>query len=208
MRSVDIIVPCYNGGRFLGQTLESALSQTHPAVRVLVVDDGSTDDTRAVVGRHGGRVDYLAKANGGQASARNLGIGRTRGDYVLCLDADDLIAPDMVARLVTRLEQRRESDLAFASPLAFFGTDTGRGIPGHAYAETWRPEGPWPEYVAPLSFLCALHTSSTLVRRRAFDRHGLFPEDRAIQGCEDWYLWLKATLEGATIEHVEGRLTY
>ncbi len=207
MRSVDVIVPCYNGARFLGATLDSALSQTHPAVRILVVDDGSTDGTRGVVERYAGRVEYVAKANGGQASARNLGIARTSGDLVLCLDADDLLAPDMIARLAARLDARPEVDLAFASPLAFFETGPD-GVPRHAYAETWRPEGPWPEYLGPLSIFCALHTSSTLVRRGALERHGPFPEDRAIQGCEDWHLWLAATLVGARFEHVEGVLTY
>ncbi|MBL8115505.1 MAG: glycosyltransferase family 2 protein, partial [Acidobacteria bacterium] len=86
--AVDIVIPCFNGERFLGQTLDSALAQTHPAVHVLVVDDGSTDGTRALVEARGGRVGYLHKENGGQASARNLGIARTAAPYVCLLDAD------------------------------------------------------------------------------------------------------------------------
>jgi GT2 family glycosyltransferase len=195
--AVDVVVPCYNGARYLGETLDAALAQTHRPLRVLVVDDGSTDGTRQVVERYGGRVDYVFKENGGQASARNLGIGRTHGEYLLLLDADDLVAPGMVARMVERLEARPEADLAHCPPLAFLGRDQA-----HPMAEHWRPDAAWIDYLAPLSILCAIHGSATVFRRRAFERFGLFPESRAIQGCEDWHFWLQAVTQGAIVEHV------
>lgn len=194
---VDIIIPCYNGERFLAQTLEAALGQTYRPVSVLVVDDGSTDSTRAIVEACGGRVGYVHKENGGQASARNLGISRTQGEYVCLLDADDLIVPDMVERLVGRLASRPEADLAHAQQLAFWRDDRA-----HPQAENWRPGVAWSSYLEPLAVLCAIHGSASLFRRRVFERYGLFPEARSLQGCEDWHFFLQAALQGAVVERV------
>jgi GT2 family glycosyltransferase len=194
---VDVVVPCYNGARYLAQTLDAALAQTYRPLRILVVDDGSTDGTRRLVETYRGRLDYVHKENGGQASARNLGIARTHGQYVWLLDADDLPAPEMVARLVGRLEARPEADFAHAPPLAFFGDDRA-----HPAAEHWRPAVAWGSYLEPLSILCAIHASATVFRRRAFERFGAFPESRALQGCEDWHFWLDATVQGALVERV------
>jgi GT2 family glycosyltransferase len=194
---VDIIVPCYNGERYLAKTLDCALGQTHRPARILVVDDGSTDSTRHIVESYQGRVGYVFKQNGGQASARNLGIARTQGRYVCLLDADDLPAPDMVERLVGKLEGQPEVDLAHADVLGFWGDDSL-----HPHAEFWRPRAMWNSYLEPLSVLCAVHGSATLMRRHVFERYGLFPEARSIQGCEDWYFWLQAVLQGAVIERV------
>jgi GT2 family glycosyltransferase len=194
---VDVVVPCYNGARYLARTLDSALAQAYAPLRVLVVDDGSTDESRRIVERYRGRVGYVHKENGGQASARNLGIARTRGAYVCLLDADDILAPTMVARLVERLEGSPDADFAHSPPLAFFGRDEH-----HLAAEHWRPAVDWGSYREPLSILCAIHGSATVFRRRTFDRFGLFPEARALQGCEDWHFWLQAVLKGAVVAYV------
>jgi glycosyltransferase involved in cell wall biosynthesis len=96
--SVDIVIDNYNYGRFLGRAIDSALAQTHPAVRVIVVDDGSTDDSRAVIARYGNRVTAVLKPNGGQGSAVNAGFACGTGDLVIFLDSDDELLPDAAAR--------------------------------------------------------------------------------------------------------------
>lgn len=194
---VDVIVPCYNGARYLAATLDSVLGQSYDPLRVLVVDDGSTDGTRQVVESYGGRVDYVHKENGGQASARNLGIARTHGEYVYLVDADDLLLPETVNRLVRRLEDRPNADFVHGRQLSFRGEDSV-----HAHAESWRPGVAWGSYLEALSVLCAIHGSSTLFRRRTFERFGHFPEARSLQGCEDWHFWLQAVLQGAVIESI------
>ena len=92
--AVDIVVDNYNYGRFLEAAIDSALAQRHPRTRVIVVDDGSTDHSPAVVARYGDRITAVLKQNGGQASAFNEGWARCRGDAVIFLDADDLLLPD------------------------------------------------------------------------------------------------------------------
>jgi len=97
--SVDVVVTNHNYGRFLPQAIESACAQTHPDVQVVVVDDGSTDDSREVLRRYEDRVEVVLKEQGGQASALNAGIARCRGEVLLVLDADDVLRPYAAARV-------------------------------------------------------------------------------------------------------------
>jgi glycosyltransferase involved in cell wall biosynthesis len=99
----SIIIDNFNYGRFVGAAIDSALAQTYSSVEVIVVDDGSTDDSRAVIARYGDRIDPVLKPNGGQASAFNAGFARSRGDVVVFLDADDLLLPTAVERAVEAL---------------------------------------------------------------------------------------------------------
>jgi len=95
--TVDIIVNNYNYGRYLGAAIDSALAQTYEPVRVIVVDDGSTDDSRAVIESYGDRISALLKANGGQASTMNAGFARSSGQVVMFLDSDDVLRPNAAA---------------------------------------------------------------------------------------------------------------
>ena len=95
---VDVIIPCYNQGRFLTTAVDSVLAQSYPHVGVIVVDDGSTDDTPAVAARYGDRIRYLRKENAGLSAARNTGLLVARGEWVLFLDSDDTLPREMVAQ--------------------------------------------------------------------------------------------------------------
>jgi hypothetical protein len=94
---VDIVIDNYNYARFLGRAIDSALTQTHPDVNVIVVDDGSTDGSRDVIAGYGDRVDAVLKQNGGQGSAVNAGFARCTGDVVIFLDSDDELLADAAA---------------------------------------------------------------------------------------------------------------
>jgi hypothetical protein len=97
--TVDIVVVNHNYGRFLGEALESACSQTYDRVNVVAVDDGSTDDSKAVMARFEGRIDAVFKDQGGQASALNAGLERCRGEIFIPLDADDRLRPRAAERV-------------------------------------------------------------------------------------------------------------
>lgn len=99
---VSIVIVNYNYAKFLGAAIESALAQTWPDTEVIVVDDGSTDESSAVIARYAGRVTALGKENGGQASAFNLGYEHSTGELVILLDADDMLYPMRVACVVQR----------------------------------------------------------------------------------------------------------
>lgn len=96
--TVSVIVPCYNGARYLRETLASALGQTRAPLEVLVVDDGSTDDSAGVAEAFGLPVRVIRQANGGESTARNRGIDEARGDWLAFLDADDVWEPHKLER--------------------------------------------------------------------------------------------------------------
>ena len=101
---VSIIVPCHNAAPWLAQTLESALAQTWPRLEIVVVDDGSTDASRAIAGNFAPRgVRLITQPNRGAAAARNAGLRAAGGDFVQFLDADDLLAPEKTAAQLERL---------------------------------------------------------------------------------------------------------
>jgi glycosyltransferase involved in cell wall biosynthesis len=93
---VSVIIPNFNYARFVGQAIESALSLDWPDVEVIVVDDGSTDDSREVIARYADRVTVVHQDNGGQIAACNTGFARSRGNAVIFLDSDDLLDPSVV----------------------------------------------------------------------------------------------------------------
>src|SRR5512142_3072128 len=97
---VSIIITNYNYGSFLPSAIESAIQQYYPSLEVIVVDDGSTDHSRDIMNSYGTRILSLFKQNGGQASAMNIGFGQSHGDIVIFLDADDMLLPDIVQRVV------------------------------------------------------------------------------------------------------------
>src|SRR6188474_3407037 len=100
---VSVIIDNYNYGRFLREAIDSALGQTYPRVEV-IVDDGSTDDSRAVIAAYGDRVVPVLKENGGQASAFNAGFAASRGELICFLDSDDAFKPEKVAAVVRFIE--------------------------------------------------------------------------------------------------------
>ncbi len=95
---VDIVINNYNYAEYVTQAVDSACAQSHPAVKVIVVDDGSTDDSLDRLRAYGDRIELVAKENGGQASALNAGAERCHGDVVMFLDADDALHPQAAAR--------------------------------------------------------------------------------------------------------------
>jgi glycosyltransferase involved in cell wall biosynthesis len=100
---VSVVIPCYNGARFLRETLASVLAQTRPVLEVIVVDDGSTDESAAIAESFGSPVRVIRQPNQGEAVARNRGIDESKGEWVAFLDADDLWEPEKTARQLASL---------------------------------------------------------------------------------------------------------
>jgi glycosyltransferase involved in cell wall biosynthesis len=110
---ISCIVPVYNNAQYVAEALDSIFAQTYRPLEVIVVDDGSTDDTAAVVGRYSDRVTYIRQANGGPALARNRGLAAARGEFVAFLDADDWWHPEKLARQMARFAERPETGVWF-----------------------------------------------------------------------------------------------
>lgn len=110
---VSIAINNYNYARFLPEAIESALNQTYPHVEVIVVDDGSTDNSKEIITNYGDKIIPVFKENGGQASAFNAGFAASRGDIICFLDADDLFVPEKAAEIVQALGDRQDAGWCF-----------------------------------------------------------------------------------------------
>ncbi|MBC7895526.1 MAG: glycosyltransferase family 2 protein, partial [Cytophagaceae bacterium] len=111
---VSIVIPCFNHARFVGEAIDSALHQAQASVEVVVVDDGSTDDSAAVAAtRHGVRV--IRQVNRGLSAARNVGLAAASGEYVVFLDADDRLLPHAVAAGLQALSTNASAAFAFGA---------------------------------------------------------------------------------------------
>jgi len=182
---VSVVIPCYNYARYLPEAVESVLAQTFGDLEVVIVDDGSTDDTRAVAERlraeHPDRaITVVAQPNSGQpALARNAGIARARGAYVLCLDADDVIAPTMVEACARVLEGDPGIAIVYTDRRDFDGVDQIVCAGEWDFARL--------RHANHLSY-CALF------RRTVWEAIGGFRAN--VRGCEDWDFWVAAGARG------------
>lgn len=178
---VTIVVPCFGQAQFLREALESALAQTHPCVEVVVIDDAAPDGAlaEAITGEFGVRF-IRTPQTGGPGPARNAGIAATTGQYVLPLDADDILHPDYAARAVGVLEQTPEAGVVYSKIQAF----------GHG-GWTWEPSPGWS-----LRDLIAANRlpNPSLYRRACWDQAGGYPTDLFM--CEDWDLWIRIARHG------------
>jgi glycosyltransferase involved in cell wall biosynthesis len=108
---VSILINNYNYGRFLEEAIDSALNQTYSPTEVIVVDDGSTDNSREIIASYGNKIIPVLKENGGQASAFNAGFAASRGDIICFLDSDDAFLPEKVAEVIDALGDRQDLGL-------------------------------------------------------------------------------------------------
>ena len=106
--NVSVIIPCYNSDKYINQSIDSVLSQTYKNLECIVVDDGSQDDTRAIVKDYenkDNRIKYLYKKNGGVSSARNYGIKHAKGEWIQLLDSDDVLIPDKIEKQLSHVNK-------------------------------------------------------------------------------------------------------
>jgi len=120
---VSIIIPCYKQAQFLAEAIDSALAQTYPHVEVVVVNDGSPDNTADVCKRYGNRIRYVEQENKGVSEARNAGIRAAIGEYILPLDADDKIDPSFLAETVPVLRDNPQVGFVYTDVVEFGQVD-------------------------------------------------------------------------------------
>jgi glycosyltransferase involved in cell wall biosynthesis len=177
---VTVVIPCFGYGQFLGEAVESALGQEGGAPRVVVVDDGSTDErTLRAFDELPSGVELLRRQNAGVSAARNAGAAGAQTDYLLMLDADDRLRPGALATLRAPLEAQPELGFAYGDA-EFFGAWSGRLA--------------FPDYDAYRLLHRSIVTATSLMRREAFEAAGGF--DTELPGYEDWDLYLGALERG------------
>jgi glycosyltransferase involved in cell wall biosynthesis len=189
---VSVIIPTYNGSRFLAETIESALAQTYPHKEILVVDDGSTDDTRAVVSRYEGSVRYVYQANAGTAAARNTGIRAASGSLIALLDHDDRWLPHKLERQVPYFLEDPEVGLCHTGGRVVDAHD------GHVTSEYL----PRPVLdVHDLMRWCVVGCATTMFPRAVVEEVGTF--DPEVSGADDWDMWIRIALDHKVVGCLE-----
>ena len=173
---VSIVVLCHNYGRFLPEAIESALAQDHPATEVIVVDDGSTDNSLEVARRYEDRVRILTQDNAGLARSCNRGAREATGETFLFLSADDRLETSYVSELLRALERRPDASFAYCSA-RLFGAEDGV-MPSRPFSALSLVRGR--NYV----------NGSALTRRAAYLDAGGYPEDLPEGAFDDWDFWL------------------
>ncbi len=191
MIKVSAIIPVFNGAATLRQAIDSVLDQSSRALELIVVDDGSTDSTPAIIESYDGRVQQIRQANAGPAAARNAGVRSARGEYLAFLDADDRWLPGMLDRAIVLLDSEPDCVMVYGNLLMIdsdgrsLGTSLIHGEYGHAPSMDEILVRMWP-----------IMPSAALIRRAAFDACGGFVEEFRGAGFEDAFLWLRLREQG------------
>jgi hypothetical protein len=188
--TVSAVIPAYNAAGFIERAIQSVLAQTRPVIEVLVVDDGSRDDTAAIAERCGAPVRVIRQANAGPSAARNHGARVAQGEWVAFLDADDAWRPE-------KLQQQAE----------YFDDSSVGAV--HCYVVDVPPKY---QYDGELTFDMLwqqnrIGTSTTVVRRAAWEALGGFDEDRELIGIEDYNFWLRMLSAGWRIAKCDAELS-
>ena len=192
MPRVSIIIPTYNAAGFVREAIDSALAQTHADTEVIVVDDGSTDETPAILAAYGDRIRAHRQSNAGVGAARNTGTGLATGDWVAFLDADDIFTPRKI-----------EAQLSAAGGRPWVYTNRFN----------FGARGPVPEVQSDITLMTDgdvfvpllergnfITVSSVMMRTGLVLQLGGFLDQAG--GCEDWDLWLRAASQHHEVRYV------
>ena len=170
---ISVVVPVFNAASFITEAIESVLSQSHDVLEIVVVDDGSTDDSHDVLANATGPIRIFRQSNQGPSAARNRGIRESKGNVIAFLDADDLWAPGKLEAQILRLQEDEELDVVLGR-VRYVGDL-------NAVEQNLRFE-------AEDQSVINVNLGSGLFRRRVFDRVGYFAEELRHFEDHDWFL--------------------
>src|SRR5581483_6364205 len=181
---VSVVVPAYNYGRYLSSAIDPALAQTYPHLEVIVVDDGSTDDTAIVAKNYGSKIRYIHQTNAGLSAARNRGVRAASFGYILFLDADDVLMPDMLETIMGEYARLSPDFGLVACGSIRFHTD-GKFQDSKSRVSKETCELRARDILLKTRFM----PSTAVVKRVAFDECGTF--DTELRSSEDRDMWIR-----------------
>jgi len=185
--TLSIIIPSYNQEPYLADAIESALAQTTPAKEIIVIDDGSTDNSLAIARSYEDRVKVISQVNKGLASARNTGIMNTNADYILPLDADDMLMENCVERIMEEAE-KTEADIIAPSFKTFGLANQEVILQGGLIAKSF-------VYANRIGYFSAFRKDKAIVIG------GYSP--KMVWGYEDLHFWIDLLKRGATVAVIQ-----
>jgi len=181
MLQVSVIIPTYNQADYICDAIKSVLNQTYEDFEIMVIDDGSTDNTKDVLTEYNRKIRYLYQENQGAASARNLGIRESKAEYVAFLDSDDLWFPDKLAIQMDVFNKKPDMGLVCSSCIEFDKDKEANYI--------IRPRNYRGCSFGDLFIENFIQTSTAVVKREVFEKAGLF--DEGLKVAEDYDMWLR-----------------
>ena len=198
MPRVSVITPTFNCAPFLERALQSMVDQTYDDYEIIVVDDGSTDETPELIERWQGKIIYLSQSNAGPSAARNLGVARSQGEFIAYLDADDMWYPGKLEQQVAFLDRHQECGLVHSDLHIIDEQDRFIMKEWHLSRRNAAVRG---HCLSELVNGCAIQVPTVLERRSCHDRAGGF--DVRFRQSEDYLHWIRAVLNGYTIGYID-----
>jgi len=178
---VSVIIPTYNRGEVLERAIKSVLAQTYENYELIVVDDGSTDNTSRILSKYGDKIRYFSKLHGGVSSSRNFGLEKSEGTWVAFLDSDDYWLPQKLEKQIRFLQEH--PDILVAQ------TDE-KWIRNGKFVNPMKKHRKYSGWIFPQCLpLCIVSPSAVIIHQRVFNDVGVFDENLPV--CEDYDLWLR-----------------
>jgi len=171
---ISVIIPVYNGERYLGEAVESVLAQTYQHFELIVINDGSTDNTSKVITRYQDSLLSYYQPNAGLPATLNNGISLSRGKWIAFLDADDLWLEDKLSQQIKTVKDDPNVEIVFGHIQQFLSPDLDETAKRRIHC----PPDPIPGYLK----------ITMMAQRKAFEKVGLFKEDQSIGDFIEWYL--------------------
>ena len=201
MAKISIIIPTYNSAQYICEAIESVLNQTYKDFEIIVVDDGSTDNTKEVIKPYLNKIKYIYQQNSGPSAARNRGIKEAKGEYIAFLDADDIWLPQKLELQIKFMEKEKEVGLIFSDMILF----NEKGIIKNSFLKeklffnklSIKPLSSTEKVIYDNVFNALLQenfipTNTVIVKKECFNKVGFF--DETLFSVEDRDMWLRIGL--------------
>lgn len=181
---ISVIIPTYNRCNFLKEAIESVLNQKYKNLELIVIDDGSSDNTKEIIKDYKNKLKYIYQPNKGVSSARNVGIKESSGEFIAFLDSDDLWLPKKLSTQVTFFQENKDAIICYTDEI---------WIRNGVRVNQCKKHTKYSGFIFDKSLpLCIISPSSVMMKKEIFEKVGYF--DEALPACEDYDLWLRITL--------------
>lgn len=183
---VSVIIPTYNRARYIREAVDSVLAQTYNNTEIIVVDDGSTDNTKEILNHYGSKIRYIYQKNSGPSASRNKGIKQSNGEVIAFLDSDDIWLPEKLELQVKLIQQSQ--NIGLVSGGIYMADASGKIISDPIIKRNYENRRSFIRELMVHNIVTG-GGSTALIKKKCFDELGLFNEDLWIG--EDWNMWLR-----------------
>jgi len=188
---VSIVIPVYNAEKYLEETILSCIHQTYPNIEIIAINDGSTDNSLEILKKYSDQINIISKENGGQSSALNAGIKVMTGDWIKCLNDDDVNYPNAIQELISETKKfPNDKKIIYYSDFDYIDSNS-KIIGKHVYANRSHLS----QFDQNVSLLHNMYgnVSSSLIHKEVFEKYGLWTEE--VKYATDYELWLRLCLQ-------------